>query len=120
MRTVLDYVKKSGKNVSSNITEEEMPGIELVTKQELMNNSFEDILRKRFEPFIGKDYKQISSELGVNIKSEDKSKYANIVKQILLKGLKNENDADEIKKSGIKIKTIRLQKNGSVKELLSF
>ena len=62
-----------------------------------MNNSFEDILRKRFEPFIGKDYKQISSELGVNIKSEDKSKYANIVKQILLKGLKNENDADEIK-----------------------
>lgn len=28
MRTVLDYVKKSGKNVSSNITEEEMPGIE--------------------------------------------------------------------------------------------
>lgn len=120
MRTVLDYVKKSGKNVSSNITEEEMPGIELVTKQELMNNSFEDILRKRFEPFIGKDYKQISSELGVNIKSEDKSKYANIVKQILLKGLKNENDADEIKKSGIKIKTIRLQKNGSVKEHMSF
>lgn len=120
MRTLLDFVKKSGKNMASNLSDQEIPGIELVSAADLSKESFESIIKKRFKPYIGMDYKQISSSLGISIKSNDKSKFANISRQILYKGLTNESDAEEIRKSGIKIKTIRLQKNGKVKEHISF
>ena len=66
------------------------------------------------------DYVQISKSLGVEINPSEKSKYATIARRILHHGLVSENSAEELRKSGIKIKTIRLQKNGTVKEHMSF
>lgn len=120
MRTILEFVQKSGQAMASNLSDDDMPGIELVTAAELMAESFESILRKRFEPFVGRDYKQIAMMLGVTVNPNDKSRYANVARQILKKGLADENKAEELRKAGIKIKTIRLQKNGTVKEHMSF
>ena len=120
MRTILDFVRNSGNAMASNLNEDEMPGIELVSAADLINDSFETVLRKRFAPYIGMDYVQISKSLGVEINPSEKSKYATIARRILHHGLVSENSAEELRKSGIKIKTIRLQKNGTVKEHMSF
>ena len=121
MRTILDFVQNSGKNMVSNLSTTEMPGIELVTASELMSETFDMILQRRFEPFMGMDYKQIAHALQIRIKRADKSRYANVVRHILHpRGLASEQDAEELRKAGIKIKTIRLQKNGKVKEHMSF
>ncbi len=120
MRSVLDFVRNSGKKATTNLTTTEMPGVELVSCQELKAQSFEDILRNRFTKFIGQDYKQIGKHFGVDLKANDKSRYANAAKNIILKGIKDVNQAEEIKKSGIKIKTIRIQKTGTIREHMSF
>lgn len=120
LRTILEFVQMSGKNMASNLSEQEIPGIELVSATDLMNESFESILKHKFEPFIGLDYKQIGSALNIEFNMADKSKYARVARQILLKGLNNENEVEELRKAGIKIKTIRVQKNGAVKEHMSF
>lgn len=120
MRSILEFVEKSRKSMASNMTETEMPGIELVSAVDLMKDSFESILQKRFEPFLGMDYKQISDKLGIKINPSTKSKFSIAARNILHCGLKSDEGAEELRKAGIKIKTIRLQKNGTTKEHLSF
>lgn len=106
--------------MASNLTDKEMPGIELVSAAELVNHSFEGILCGRFEHYLGMDYRQISESLGIKVKQTEKSRYASVARQILYRGLSSEDCAEELRKAGIKIKTIRLQKNGTVREHMSF
>lgn len=120
MRTILEFVKSKDSDMATNLTGQDMPGIELVSLQQLQEKSFDDILKDRFSPYIGLDYKQIAKRLNIKVNAAEKSKYATIVKNILLKGLKNVEDLEEIRKAGIKIKTIRLQKNGTIREHMSF
>lgn len=119
MRTVLSFVANSGSNMATNTdVQPEFP--QLVSVEELRADSFENIIKRRFEPYYGLDYIQLSEYLGMSIKAADKSKYARIAKHILRKGLKEYNDAEEIRKAGIIAKTIRIEKNGRIKEHMSF
>ena len=118
-RTILDFVRNSGTNMATNT------GIvpktkSLVSADDLKKSTFEEILSKRFEPYYGKDYKELSKLLGMKISPKEKSKYARIAKRILLKGLNNFEDAEEIRKAGIIAKTIRIEANGCIKEHMSF
>lgn len=120
MRTILEFVLASGKDM---VTNTDIPTLEeraLVSKEELETSSFEKILIDRIMKFKGLDYKQIAKNLNIEISSGDKSRYARIVKGILLKDLKDFGDAEEFHKAGIIVKTIRVETNGYIKESMSF
>ena len=120
MRTILEFILKSGKDMVTNTDIPTHPKMGLVTEEALAQSSFEDILTDRIMKFKGFDYKQIANELDLKISPKDKSRYARIVKGILLKGLKDFDDAEELHKAGIIVKTIRIEANGSIKESMSF
>lgn len=118
MRTVLDYVVKSGKNAVTNIAGAKS---ELVATDALREDSFEDIIRKRFQPFFNKDYKKIAEEKGINLANNPKNKFAMIANAIAAsEKCANVNQSEEFKKAGLNMKTIRVQANGIVKEAMSF
>ena len=58
MRTVLQFVLESEEKAVKNF---EYPTEQLVTEEELTNQSFDEILLERFSPFIGKSFLAISS-----------------------------------------------------------
>ncbi|MCF0196883.1 MAG: hypothetical protein HUK03_06585, partial [Bacteroidaceae bacterium] len=119
MRTILNFVRDSNSDMATNTGI--VPNIKsLVTVDELKTATFEEVLTKRFEPYYGLDYKELSKALNLNLSAKDKGKYARIAKRILLKGLNNYEEADEIKKAGIIAKTIRLEANGRMCEHMSF
>lgn len=119
MRTILDFVISSGQSLATNTNV--VPQLKsLVSTEELRNNTFEDIIIKRFEPYYGMDYKLLADSLGMKISRGEKSKFGRIAKRIMLDGLDDFNDAEEIKKSGIIVKTVRIEANGSIKEHMSF
>lgn len=119
MRTILDYVQKSGKNAISNfdIPKEE----ETVSISELKQNSFDEIILNRFRPYIGKNELQLSAELHLNLLNGNKSKFFQIANAIANEGkCNNINLSEEFRKAGMMLKTIRVQANGRIKEAMSF
>ena len=120
MRYILNHVVESGKNHFTNYTEPNKDKFELVTSEELKDNSFENIIIKRFEPFKGKNYNQICNILGIQ-SYQAKNKYADVCGLIASNGKsKRLSLSDEFVKSGIIMKTIRLQINGMPEESMSF
>jgi len=123
MRTILDFIQKYGDNAGINtsaLVEGYGPG--LISKEELKKQSFEDILLERFRKYIGKSYSDLCDVFGLE-ETKAKSKYALIANAILtMQGQRGDDvtKSDEFKKSGIRIKTIRLQKSGRPKEAMSF
>jgi DNA mismatch repair protein MutH len=123
MKTILDFIQKYGDNAIVNtptLVEGYGPG--LISKEELKKQSFEDILLGRFRKYIGMSYTELCKALGLE-KTKAKNKYALIANAILT--MQGERGADvkkseEFKKSGNRIKTIRIQKNGRPKEAMSF
>lgn len=120
MRTILEFILNSGKDMVTNTNIQPPEKMELVSEEALSTSSFEDILTDRIMKFKGFDYKEIANKLGLRISSKDKSRYARIVKGILLKGLKDFDEAEELHKAGIIVKTIRIEDNGNIKESMSF
>lgn len=123
MRTILEFAKKTGGQGTYN-TSALVYGYKthLIEESELREKSFEDILLDRFKPFYGKTYSQLLSELGSKT-TVAKSKYKLVVNEILTVGESRGEDvweSDEFKKSGIIVKTIRLNKNGRPAEAMSF
>ena len=119
LRTILEFVKSSGKSIATN-TDVEIEEKQLVSTAQLEKESFEDVLINRFKPFVGKDYKQIARHFKMKVSPKEKSKYARVAKRILLKGLNQFEDAEEIRKAGIIAKTIRINANGTIRESMSF
>lgn len=119
MRTILDFVKSSGKDMVTN-TDIRIPEVELVSVQELESASFEQVLIRRFNAFKGMDYRQIADAFGMDVNPYEKSRYARVVKRIMKEGLVNFEDAEEIRKAGIIVKTIRAEANGRIRESMSF
>lgn len=80
--------------------------------------SLEEIIYKRFDGYIGKTAAEIASEFNINLsKVSSKDKYATLVRNII--GVKAKK-VEEFEKAGIKVKTIRLKKDGTPKEDMSF
>lgn len=123
MRTILDFAKKTGGQGTTNTSALVRGyGAALMDEHELQENSFEDILLNRFLPYYGKTYDELVDLLGAPTTGA-KSKYYLIANAILTeKGTRGEDvkESDEFKKSGIIIKTIRLNKNGRPAEAMSF
>ncbi|MBR3518745.1 MAG: hypothetical protein IKN77_01325 [Paludibacteraceae bacterium] len=119
MRTILEYVKKNKGNAISNI---KLPkGKETVSVEELRSFNFEEIIFSRFKPHIGKNEKQLENELDLDLSSNSKNKFFQIANAIAgNKKCGNVNHSEEFQKSGLMMKTIRVQANGKIKEAMSF
>lgn len=88
--------------------------------EELKNKSVDEILLGRFNKYCGKTYRQICAMLNIE-PSTSKSKYFIISNTIAGKGnVGNVNKSEEFEKSGLTMKTIRIKKTGSIKEVMSF
>ena len=120
MRYILKHVVESGNNHFTNYKHPGTDNYELVSKQELENLSFEQVILNRFSQFYGLNYIEICSKLGIP-PYQAKNKYADIAGLIASNSKsKRIANAEEFVKSGIMMKTIRLRKNGMPKEAMSF
>jgi DNA mismatch repair protein MutH len=123
MRTILEFAQKTGGQGTYNTSAIVGGyGAQLITEQELMAKSFENILLDRFKPYFGLTYNELVKALGCE-GSKAKSKYFLVANEILTeKGSRGVDvtKSEEFKKSGIIIKTIRLKANGSSAEAMSF
>lgn len=120
MRYVLEHVVESGKDNFTNYSGFNKAELELVDGSELSSDTFENILKRRFAPFIGLDYIEICDKLNLE-PYQSKSKYAEICALIASNGKsKRINNSEEFIKSGLTMKTIRLKSNGMPAESMSF
>ena len=119
MRTILQYVQQSGENAISNFDFPKEQ--ETVSLNELKQNTFDEIILNRFQPFIGKSEQQLSDELNLDLSNGSKSRFFQIANAIA-NGKKNSNVnlSEEFRKAGMMMKTIRVQANGRIKEAMSF
>lgn len=118
MRTVLQYVLESKENAVTNFS---LPQKQLVTEEELAQYTFDEILLKRFAPYIGEDYRDVAIQKGVDLSHNPKNKFAMIANAIAATDkCANINRSEEFVKAGLTMKTIRIQQNGSIKESMSF
>ena len=118
MRTVLDYVVKSGHNAVSNVAGAKS---ELVSTSALKDHSFEDIILSRFYPFLSINYEDIAKRKKIDISNNPKNKFAMIANSIAASArCANVNRSEEFLKAGLTMKTIRIQANGIIKETMSF
>lgn len=120
MRYIQSHVLESGNDYYTNYKGKRTPSFELVSSQELQNNSFEEIVLNRFQPFLGMDYIQMCKKLGIK-PYQAKSKYADIA-ALIASNLESKKlkDSEEFIKSGIIMKTIRIKDNGMPAESMSF
>ena len=122
VRSIVSYIDNHGGVCATNFYEEgEIP--QLVSEQELRNKSFTQIILDRFQPFYNKNYVQIVNTLGLK-ESAAKHKYALVANAILridspVSSSKVE-EYEEFRKSGIVMKTVRVNYTGSINESMSF
>lgn len=120
MRYILEHVANSGDGSFTNYARKETPEFELVDTHELAAKSFESIILERFRPFIGLNLIDICGRIGI-LPYQAKSKYADISALIASNGAsKRLSTSEEFEKSGIVMKTVRLDANGMPRESMSF
>ncbi len=79
--------------------------------------TFEQLVARRFKPYIGMTVAEIAQKLKVEISSSPKAVSYSVCRAIL--GVKERRIA-EFEKAGLQLKTIRLEYNGILKEAMSF
>ena len=121
MRIVLDEVKKN--NVDGAYCNYDIHSTnfeELISADELKHHTVDDVIKQRFLSYIGLTYTDICEKLGINPITA-KSKYFVIANAIASnKKIGNINTSEEFVKSGLTMKTIRMNRNGNIKESMSF
>ena len=82
------------------------------------NLTFEEATRQKFKSFIGKSITEISEELSYFKKGPN---HKGFLREIAVRILTNgKSSVSELEKADIEMKTIRLRKNGSPRESMSF
>ena len=121
MRIVLDEVKKNnvdGAYCNYDLTPKNVN--ELFSVDELRNHTVDYILTERFQSYLGLTYTDICDKLGIN-PIIAKSKYFVVANAIASnKKIGNINTSEEFVKSGLTMKTLRINRNGNIKESMSF
>ena len=79
--------------------------------------TFEQLVARRFQPYIGMTVAEIAKTLKTEISSSPKAVSYSVCRAIL--GVK-ERQIAEFDKAGLQLKTIRLEHNGNLKEAMSF
>ena len=79
---------------------------------------FEAYVLKRFNRFIGMSCKEIEEELNVDLDDRPKQYYYTLT--LAMMGIFHKNRVREFEEANIKVKTIRLRKDGTSKESMSF
>ena len=79
--------------------------------------TFEQLVERRFKPYIGMTASAIAAKLHATISESPKAISYSVCRAIL--GVK-ENRIAEFEKAGLLLKTIRLEENGNLKESMSF
>lgn len=82
------------------------------------NQTIEEIVVSKFQPFYGKTALQIEEELNLNLNQKSKSYFANLTNAML--GLELGQKIEEFDKADIQVKTIRIKENNLPKEDISF
>ena len=119
MRTILEYVQKSGQKAVSNIDLSQAQ--ETVTADELKTHTFDEIILTRFQSYMGRNEKQLAKALHLDLSNGSKSKFFQIANSIANEGRNNNiNLSEEFRKAGLMMKTVRVQANGRIKEAMSF
>lgn len=89
----------------------------IITIEELKQNSFEEVIYKKINNFIGKSREELIKLFNLNAKSKD------VIERIFAKmlGIAGKvNDIDEFQKANITCKTIRVNENNTITESMSF
>lgn len=119
MRYVLSHVLDTPDHSFSNL-KSTAPTLQLVTQEDLRHSHFEQIIIDRFKPYLGLNYTEICQRLDM-APYQSKNKYADISGLIASAGKsKRISKSDEFIKSGIIMKTIRVNSNETIKESMSF
>ena len=118
MSAILKWVLQTGEN-HLNTLNIDLP--QLVTLKALKKESFETIVRKRYKKYLKKDYRKIAKSIGLDLSKNPKNKFAMLASAIGTGGKKtNINATEEFYKSGLMMKSIRVQANGRIKESMAF
>ena len=86
-------------------------------KEYKRGETFEQLVARRFQPYIGMSVAEIAKKLKTEISSSPKAVSYSVCRAIL--GVKERKIA-EFEKAGLQLKTIRLEHNGNLKEAMSF
>jgi DNA mismatch repair protein MutH len=90
----------------------------VLTEEELKCGSFEDLIIKKFRPFLSLNDNEIQYNLGIDLNRKSKNYFSSISKRIL--GVSEDKFIEEFEKASITIKSIRIKENGKIKENISF
>ena len=82
------------------------------------DTKFEAYILRRFNRFVGMSCKEIEEELDIYLDDNPKQYYYTLT--LAMMGILHKNRVREFEEANIKIKTIRLRKDGSSKESMSF
>ena len=118
MRTVLEFIKNSEETSIVNFKYKETAP-QITTAKELQNDTFENIVLRRFDDYRGLTYEQLCNKIGKRYDSS-KDKYARIASRIVMGQFKVANLSEEFKKAGLQLKTIRIEADGGIHESMSF
>lgn len=88
----------------------------------LDKESIEDFIISKFKPFYRKTPQEIEEHFGLKLNKKAKNYFSNISNTIIkaVLGVELDNKIEEFEKADIEVKTIRLNKNGTPKESISF
>ena len=86
-------------------------------KEYRKGETFEQLVTRRFQPYIGMTVAEIAKKLKAEISTSPKAVSYSVCRAIL--GVKEQRIA-EFEKAGLQLKTIRLEYNGNLKEAMSF
>lgn len=88
--------------------------------EEFGEKSLEEYVIDRFKPFKGQSLISLIQELGLNDKKKSKHITYMIASRIVNKNLDDLGKSEEFQKANIKVKAIRISKNGKIREHMSF
>lgn len=112
------YSFKSGFMTSlyRRIIHEMSPYSEFISDDEWMNNTLEEVYKEKVQPYIGYTISELARRFGIGL--NNKSIGYDVAKAIF--GFKGKKTNHELEESNIEVKTVRLLKNGTPAEDMSF
>jgi DNA mismatch repair protein MutH len=114
--------KDGRKNEIKKISQTHLTGIEAYRESA---KTFEQFILDKLTPFKGMTIEDICKSMGIVKEFNGKHRHANRLRSVINKLMtgdikKKAESAEEIKKTGIQIKTCRIEPNGSIAEHVSF